>query len=138
MAWADDLETVVSRTGVERFRWLTSEDNPDAHGRERYRVQMVEMALQPAQERPAAPTAPAYPPFAEQVGNALKAGLKFLTSGCKITDQAEHDRRLSICRAPCEFWDKAQGRCVKCGCVDEWKAWVDSQKCPMNYWEVKP
>lgn len=31
------LETVVARTRHERFRWLTSDDNPDVEQREGYR-----------------------------------------------------------------------------------------------------
>jgi hypothetical protein len=135
--WTDALEIVVSRTGAERLRYLCSEENPDVPGRARYRKQVTEMAAQPA-VAPRPISAPSYPPLAEQVTNALKAGLSFAASGFKLTSQAEHDRRLSICQAPCEFWDKELGRCVKCGCVDTIKAWIESQKCPMDYWKKKP
>jgi len=40
----DQLEIVVARTGHERFRWLTGEDNPDAERREAYRAIVAEWA----------------------------------------------------------------------------------------------
>ena len=58
-------------------------------------------------------------------------------SGLKLVDQAEHDRRRAICLKPCEFYDAAADRCRACGCVDNWKAWIESQDCPKDFWKVK-
>ena len=44
MSWQESLEDYVSRTGVERYRWLCSEDNPNAMDREAYRRFVVEQA----------------------------------------------------------------------------------------------
>jgi hypothetical protein len=124
MNWSEALELVVAKTKHSRYRALVASDHPD---HEYWRRRIVELATGVID----------YPPLATQVTNALKAGLAFVASGFKLTDQAEHDRRLSICRAPCEFWDREQGRCRACGCVDEWKAWVETQKCPKGFWEAK-
>jgi len=43
MTWTDALDAVVARTRVERYRWLCSEDNPDAESRAAYRSRMVEL-----------------------------------------------------------------------------------------------
>lgn len=43
----EDLDLVVARTRHERFRWLTSDDNPDRTGRERYRAIVAAMAAAP-------------------------------------------------------------------------------------------
>ncbi|MGO8897970.1 MAG: hypothetical protein ACLQU5_06415 [Isosphaeraceae bacterium] len=40
---------------------------------------------------------------------------------------------MAICHA-CEHFDHGQGRCTKCGCFGQWKAWVASQKCPIGKW----
>lgn len=137
MAWTEDLETVIARTGNTRYRYLTSDQNPDRVARERYRAEMIRMAAEPFEPRPsprATHAAPAYPPLHVQIGNALTAGLKFLASGCAIVTEQEQQRRLSICRGGCEHYDPARSRCRACGCVDEWKAWLASQQCPKSRW----
>jgi hypothetical protein len=55
-----DLESVVARTGHERFRWLTSDGNPDAAQREGYRGLVTRMAAgfaSPSPESDASPPA---------------------------------------------------------------------------------
>lgn len=52
---AADLETVVARTGHARFRWLTSDDNPDAVQREAYRALVARLAAEPADGPPPEP-----------------------------------------------------------------------------------
>ncbi len=47
------LESVVARTGCERFRWLTSEENPYAASREDYRLLVARLA---EGEQPRPPT----------------------------------------------------------------------------------
>lgn len=41
MTWLDALEIVVARTGHVRYRWLCSDDNPDADQRDAYRIQVI-------------------------------------------------------------------------------------------------
>ena len=38
------LETAIARTGHERLRWLTSDENPDIRQRDRYRRIVREIA----------------------------------------------------------------------------------------------
>jgi Family of unknown function (DUF6171) len=130
MMWQEAAAQVSKQRNSPRLLELCADENPD---HDEWRARVIEMAGGPAIERTPRPTS--YPPMAEQIGNALKAGLRFLASGCKIVDQGEHDRRLSICRAPCFFWDRDLGRCRACGCVDDLKAWIATQECPKGYWK---
>jgi hypothetical protein len=124
--WVDALNVVVERTGVERYRTLCSDD---WHDHERMRAEVVRMATQPYE----APVQ--YPPLAEQIGNALTAGVKFLMSGGKLVSAEEHARRLAICQGGCEWYDPDQSRCKACGCADSAKAWIETQRCPKGYWD---
>ncbi|APW60494.1 hypothetical protein [Paludisphaera borealis] len=119
-----DLETVVARTGHERYRWLTSDANTDVWQRDQYRALVVQLATgQP-------PEPAAYPPLATMIGNALTAGVAFIKSGCSTVDQVEFDRRHSICEG-CEHFDAAQDRCRSCGCMTNLKLWMASEHCPL-------
>lgn len=72
-----DLETVVSRTGHERFRWLVSDANPDARQRDQYRALVARLAKgDPPAARPiqAPPPEPPPVPLAES-RRAIKLGL---------------------------------------------------------------
>lgn len=115
-----DLETVIARTGHERFRDLTSDANPDAAQREAYRGLVARMAA----EQP-----PAYPSLLTQAGNAAKAVVRFVASGGETVDRSEFDRRRSICEA-CPNMDKAQSRCRLCGCSLAVKPWSKAERCP--------
>jgi hypothetical protein len=44
MTWADAVELEVSRGGNHRYRWLCSDDNPDAEQRAAYRAFLVRKA----------------------------------------------------------------------------------------------
>jgi len=44
MNWTDALDLIVEQTGHARYRWLCSEDNPDASRREAYRALMIRQA----------------------------------------------------------------------------------------------
>jgi hypothetical protein len=123
----DDLEIVVARTGHERFRWLTSDANPDVDQRDAYRKLVAGLAKNDAPAE--------YPPLAAQVGNALQAAVKFVASGGALVDQAEFDRRRSICEG-CEHMDKIRDRCRACGCMLAAKPWSRVEQCPHGLWEV--
>lgn len=56
---SEDLERVIAATGHERYRWLTSDENPDAWSREGYRRLVSELA--------GGETVPAKVPLAESV-----------------------------------------------------------------------
>lgn len=79
------------------------------------------------------PDANAYPTIWEQARNLSSSMVAAAASGFAHVDQAEQDRRLTICHG-CEFFDPSQGRCTKCGCVARWKAWLASEHCPGGKW----
>jgi hypothetical protein len=63
-----DLEAVVARTGHERFRWLTSDANPNPAHRDAYRKLVARLARgEPAPN----PTPP--PPKTVPLADALRA-----------------------------------------------------------------
>lgn len=122
----DDLGKVIAQTGHERYRWLTSDANPDAKQREAYRRLVERQAL----------GEPEYPPLAKQVANALGSAAKFAASGLATVDQAEYERRRAICTQPCptERYVAAEDRCEACGCHLSIKPWGKAEKCPEGHW----
>lgn len=124
--WAEALDDVVSRTGVERYRFLCSDDNPDAATREGYRRLVVDLAG----------GGPQYPSLAEQAGSLAAAAAGFVASGFKLVGEGEQARRLEICRG-CEFFDAPRGKCKKCGCWTLAKTRLASQKCPIGKWGAR-
>ncbi len=83
------LNRVIEATGVERYRWLCSEANPDVATREGYR----RLVLERAGEKPSK-----YPSLFTMAGNALTAAARFVGDGLALVDDAEQGRRLAICR----------------------------------------
>lgn len=124
MTWDEALSIVIAETGVERYRWLTSEDNPDVAAREGYR----RFVLERAGEKPSR-----YPGLFTMAGNALTAAARFVASGLAMVDDAEQERRLSICRG-CEKFVAEDMRCRACGCGLNLKARVRSSSCPLGKW----
>lgn len=61
------LSHVIEKTGHERYRWLTSEANPDEKARTGYRRLVVERYQQLLSE-------PEYPPLFEQAKGAGRHG----------------------------------------------------------------
>jgi hypothetical protein len=120
----EDLEAVVARTGHERYRWLTSDANPDVAQRDAYRELVVRLAREdvPPGE---------YPPLHIQAGNLAKAAVRFAASGFKTADRAEYDRRRAIC-AGCELFDAERKRCIRCGCRTDYKLRMASEHCPLD------
>jgi hypothetical protein len=53
MDWRGALDANVGRYGHPRWRWLCSDDNPDADSREKHRALMVRIAA--GEPRPAPP-----------------------------------------------------------------------------------
>jgi hypothetical protein len=127
----EDLETAVARSGVVHYRWLTSDDNPDAFVREGYRGIVREIAA--AEVWP--PEPPAYPPLATQAANLLGAAARFVGSGCATVDQAEFDRRRAVCSA-CPNLDAESDRCRVCACFLAVKPWMKTERCPEGRWEA--
>lgn len=119
MAWENDLEIVVARTGVENYRHLCS---TAYHDHVRMRAQITKMAAQPDM-----------PPAHTQIKNALSAAGRVI--GAVVTGQpilvsrevlAE---RQETCKA-CENF--VGGRCRLCGCYLSQKIRLATESCPMN------
>lgn len=127
-----DLEKVIAQTGHERYRWLTSDANPDAESREAYRRLVARLA---AAGLSAPPEPPPYPPLAEQLGNAAKAAVRFVASGLATAGRTEYARRRAVCRAcPSGLYDAAADRCRACGCLAAVKPWSAAESCPKGHW----
>jgi hypothetical protein len=131
MGWEQDLEIVIERSGVERdgqrhrYRWLTSDQNPDAWARERYREAMTAQAAQA--EAPAPPAG--MPPVRRQAANLWRSIRAFVASGGKLAPKSVRAQRLAICRQ-CEWWNGF--RCRKCGCATPIKVWAAEEVCPLD------
>lgn len=76
---------------------------------------------------------PEYPSFLAQIGNAAKAAVAFVASGCETVDDDEYNRRRSIC-STCEFQDAASDRCRQCGCRLSMKTRGSAFTCPVGKW----
>lgn len=134
MNWHEGVEIVVANTGVERYRWLCSDENEDAETREGYRSLVVALASRSlADGNPGAQ----YPSVAEQAGNAAKAAGRVVSAVARgkkvLVDRQEQDRRLAICQS-CEYFDSPHKRCRKCGCFASAKNWLATEKCPIGRW----
>jgi hypothetical protein len=121
MDWIEAIEVVVSRTGVERYRWLCSDGNPDTVGRDRYRADMVRMA-----KAPEAPAQIAFPPVTRQAMNLWRSIRQFVASGGKLAPKGVRAARQATCNA-CPFWTGF--RCSRCGCTGL-KLYAAATVCP--------
>jgi hypothetical protein len=75
------------------------------------------------------------PSFITQLTNFAKAATQHISAGLPKTDDAEKERRASICDS-CEELDREQYRCNVCGCWLRFKiSWRD-QECPKGKWDV--
>jgi len=134
MMTQDQLELVVSRTGHGRLRALTSDGNSDVAERDGYRAVVEAMFVQFNSPQKIPPAESEYPSLLEQVGNAAKAAIDFVASGCDTVDQAEFDRRRAICLGCVEFYDAKQDRCRACGCNMQVKTWGKVFDCKQGKW----
>lgn len=60
--------------------------------------------------------------------------VKSVADGNSINvDSDEANKRKGICNS-CEFFNKAQERCSKCGCYMAVKAYIRAANCPVGKW----
>lgn len=79
--------------------------------------------------------APVYPTLAAQAVNLAGAAVRFVASGLATVDQAEYDRRRSVCLAcPTGRHDAEADRCSACGCYLAVKPWSKAESCPDGHW----
>lgn len=78
-----------------------------------------------------------YPSIGDQSKNVAKSVFtifKGMMQGEPIFAAPEvQQERLDICNA-CEFNDKPEGKCIKCGCVLDWKIPAAAMECPEGKW----
>jgi hypothetical protein len=68
---------------------------------------------------------------AKSFGKAVVAEAAHVASGGDLIGEAEHGRRMAICRSCPEFTGTT---CNLCGCVCAWKAKMATQSCPAGKW----
>ena len=78
-----------------------------------------------------------YPSIGDQSKNVAKSVFTIFKGmmqgeGIFATQEVQAERRR-ICNG-CEFNDKAEGKCVKCGCVLDWKIASAALECPEGKW----
>lgn len=79
------------------------------------------------------------PSLAEKAKNFISATTAHAMDGFKITSEEERNKRFSICEA-CEYFNKSNTTCDKCGCYLEKKTAWRTSSCPIGKWgpeEVK-
>jgi hypothetical protein len=77
---------------------------------------------------------PSLPQMAKNLGGEIIKNVQSVAAGNSLnTDSAEGDRRKGICNS-CEFFNKTQDRCTKCGCYMAVKAYLKASNCPIGKW----
>ena len=80
------------------------------------------------------PNMPSIPQMAKNFGNDIIKNVKSVAAGNAINaDQEEANKRKGICNS-CEFFNKAQDRCTKCGCYMAVKVYLKASNCPIGKW----
>lgn len=84
-----------------------------------------------------APKESSYPTTGQIVKNLSQSivnnvGQLIKGNNISASDQ-DSTSRLNICNT-CEFFDRQQGRCTKCGCYMKIKAQLKAEKCPIGKW----
>ena len=80
---------------------------------------------------------PNFPSLPQMAANLTKDVVKVVESVAsgnpfKTTDNEASDRK-KICET-CEFFNKAQERCTKCGCYMAVKVYLKAAHCPIGKW----
>jgi uncharacterized paraquat-inducible protein A len=72
--------------------------------------------------------------MASNAGKEIVNNIQSLLAGnpLKAEDEIAKNRK-SICES-CNFYNKAQERCTKCGCYMAVKAYLKASKCPIGKW----
>jgi hypothetical protein len=77
---------------------------------------------------------PSWGQMAKNLGQSIIKNAQSVASGnaLKISSE-EAESRLTVCRG-CEFFNKEQERCGKCGCKMAVKTYLKAEKCPVGKW----
>jgi len=77
---------------------------------------------------------PSFPTMANNLGASVARNIQSVASGNQLrVDSDVASQRLSICNG-CEFFNKDQQRCGKCGCYMSVKTYLKAEKCPVGKW----
>ena len=80
---------------------------------------------------------PQYPSplkMAQNLGGSVVRNIHSVAQGNPLkVEPATAQARLNICKG-CSFFDKAQERCIKCGCAMAVKTYLKAEKCPVGNW----
>jgi hypothetical protein len=72
----------------------------------------------------------------EMAVGLAKSVVEWGVNGFPVSDTEEQKRRLEICRG-CEHAVKGPMdtvRCALCGCVSQFKTWLETENCPEGRW----
>jgi len=77
---------------------------------------------------------PSWGQMAKNLGQSIIKNTQSVVAGnaLKISSE-EAESRLAVCRG-CEFFNKEQERCGKCGCKMAVKTYLKAEKCPVGKW----
>jgi len=77
---------------------------------------------------------PSIPKMAMNLGGDIVKTVKSVSigEGFKVDDDQAKNRK-NICEG-CEFFNKAQERCTKCGCFMAVKVYLKASNCPIGKW----
>jgi hypothetical protein len=77
---------------------------------------------------------PSIPKMVSNLGSDIIKTVKSTVAGEPLkSDNDEANRRKSICNN-CEFFNKSQERCTKCGCFMAVKVYLKAAHCPIGKW----
>jgi hypothetical protein len=82
-------------------------------------------------------SSPQYPSnlqMAKNLGNSVVRNIRSVASGnnLRLSDE-EANKRFEICNN-CEFFNKLDNRCLKCGCYMAIKTYLKAERCPIGKW----
>jgi len=72
--------------------------------------------------------------MARNLAQSVSRNVQSVSAGNNLRlTQEEANSRLDICNT-CEFFNKVQSRCTKCGCFMAVKTYLKAEKCPIGRW----
>lgn len=113
---------VIARGEMVDGEWLEISPEALAQLRETYRPSTQEQPL------------PSLATMASNVSRAVYDEAAARLQGAAPVEAAEIERRIAICKAPCEKWRPSDNRCSECGCFGNFKTRLRSQSCPLGKW----
>ena len=77
---------------------------------------------------------PSLPTMAKNLAGEVAKTVRSVAAGNQLNaDDSEANKRKAICNS-CDFFNKAQERCTKCGCYMAVKVYLKASNCPIGKW----